>query len=94
MVLIDARRGLMPVDFEAMDSLTAAGKRFQIVLTKIDKVSPTKVHTMIESMRATLSEIYGDFLVPEILRTSSRTDDGIHETRLSILRAVALDSEG
>jgi GTP-binding protein len=81
-LLIDARRGLMPADVEVMSLMDRAALSYQIVLTKADKLSATeltKVHKAVHdgSLRHPAAH-------PEILVTSSQTGQGIPELRAAL----------
>ena len=80
-VLIDARHGIKKVDDEILDLLDNAAVNFQVVLTKIDKVKPDDLATVLAQIRADLSNHPAAY--PELVLTSSAKGDGI-----DILRAI------
>ena len=80
-VLIDARHGIKKVDDEILDLLDNAAVNFQVVLTKIDKVKPDNLATVLAQIRADLSNHPAAY--PELVLTSSAKGDGI-----DILRAI------
>jgi len=80
-VLIDARHGIKKVDDEILDLLDNAAVNFQVVLTKIDKVKPNDLATVLAQIRADLSNHPAAY--PELVLTSSAKGDGI-----DILRAI------
>ncbi len=80
-VLIDARHGIKKVDDEILDLLDNAAVNFQVVLTKIDKVKPNDLATVLAQIRADLSNHPASY--PELVLTSSAKGDGI-----DILRAI------
>jgi GTP-binding protein len=51
-VLIDARLPVQPIDRMAMDGLTAMGKRWEVVLTKSETISPTLLKHRQEALTA------------------------------------------
>ena len=79
MLLIDARRGIMPVDREAMDLLDQAAVSYAGVLTKIDELTAgeaesARVACAQELMRRTAA-------YPEIFVTSARESEGLEALR-------------
>jgi len=80
-VLIDARHGIKKVDDEILDLLDNAAVNFQVVLTKIDKVKPGDLATVLAQIRTKLSNHPAAY--PELVLTSSAKGDGI-----DILRAI------
>jgi GTP-binding protein len=77
--LIDARRGIMPTDTEAMDLLDEAAVSYLVVLTKIDKLSPREREQMLEEVRASVSRRTAAY--PDVLWTSSETGEGLEALR-------------
>ena len=53
-VLVDARHGVKDVDEEIMRLLDRSAVTFQVVLTKVDKISQTERATVIEQVKAAL----------------------------------------
>lgn len=82
MVLIDARHGLMASDRETMTSLDEAAVTYQIVLTKIDKLSPTAISAMRRKTGAEAARHPAAY--PAIAATSARVGHGIAELRATI----------
>ncbi len=78
-LLIDARRGIKDNDIEVMELLQSCNKKFQIVLTKTDKVNVNDKYLL-------ELENYLDALgyVCSIISTSSKNGNGIKELQLSI----------
>jgi GTP-binding protein len=75
LLLIDARRGVMPPDREAMDLLDQAAVSYAGVLTKIDELSPDEsrqVQTAVAGELARRTAAY-----PEIFATSARKREGL-----------------
>jgi GTP-binding protein len=82
MLLIDSRRGPMPVDIETMTLLDRAAVSYQLVLTKTDQLKPAKL-AEIEAL--TLEECRRHVAAyPEILATSSLSGKGIPEMRAAL----------
>lgn len=77
-LLVDARRGIKPPDLEMAQLLTACNKNFQLVFTKVDKVSFTaeqvkKNQIFLASLGYSCNVIY----------TSSRSGEGAKELQFS-----------
>jgi GTP-binding protein len=81
-LLVDARRGLMPVDSEAMRILDEAAVSYLVVLTKLDKLAEPER----ERARLNLEQKVEPHVAayPDILATSSLTGEGLDELRLHI----------
>ena len=78
-LLIDSRRGIMPVDREAMSLLDEAAVSYAGVLTKIDELAPAELDTVraaCERELATRTAAY-----PELFATSARGAMGIEPLR-------------
>lgn len=86
LVLIDSRHGLKTVDNEIMDLLDGAGVTFQVVLTKVDKVTPKALIHIVAATEAALKEHPAAF--PEVIATSSDTGLGLEALRAYITRVV------
>lgn len=81
-LLIDSRHGIKKVDTDIMDLLDKAAVTYQIVLTKIDKISATdlaKVKSATESEVSKHAAAYAKVLV-----TSSEKNIGIAELRAEV----------
>ncbi len=81
-VLIDARHGAKAVDEEIMGLLDKSAVTFQVVMTKVDKVSKAELAKSLEITRASLAKHPAAF--PEIVLTSSEKSDGIETLRAII----------
>ena len=80
-LLIDARHGLKDSDRRVMALLDAAAQAYQVVLTKCDKITESRLQAV---ERETASAIEGHpAALPQILPTSAREGDG-----LALLRAA------
>jgi GTP-binding protein len=88
LVLIDSRHGLKEPDREMMKMLDAAAVGYQLVLTKEDKVKPSALGSIYESVAEEARKHPAAH--PHIFTTSSETGSGIAELRSAIL-AAALD---
>ncbi|MCH7487404.1 MAG: YihA family ribosome biogenesis GTP-binding protein [Proteobacteria bacterium] len=80
-LLIDARHGLKDSDRRVMALLDAAAQAYQVVFTKCDKITESRLQAV---ERETASAIEGHpAALPQILATSAREGDG-----LPLLRAA------
>ena len=80
-VLIDSRHGAKAVDEEIMTLLDRSAVTFQVVMTKMDKLSRPEREKNLEQVREVLRRHPAAF--PEIVMTSSEKGEGIE-----ILRAI------
>lgn len=84
MMLVDSRHGLKDVDREMMTMLDKAAVIYQVVLTKIDKLSATE---LAEVQSRTVDEIKTHVAAhPILILTSSEKGIGIPELRAEILQ--------
>ena len=81
-VLIDSRHGVMKVDDEIMTLLDRSAVTFQVVMTKMDKLSRPEREMNLGQVRAALSKHPAAY--PEIVMTSSEKGDGIETLRAII----------
>jgi GTP-binding protein len=79
MLLLDARIAFKPSDHAVMDLLDHAAVTYQLVLTKIDKITP-KALAAKQADAATLARAHAAAF-PDIVATSSETGAGIEELR-------------
>ncbi|HWM81387.1 MAG TPA: ribosome biogenesis GTP-binding protein YihA/YsxC [Pseudolabrys sp.] len=86
-VLIDARHGLKTTDDAVFDTLGAAAVSHQIVLTKTDAIKPQELAARIKDIEAAVLRRPAAY--PEVLSTSSETDNGLPELRAAIARLVS-----
>lgn len=85
-LLVDSRRGILKSDFLTMDFLDQLGKSYQIIFTKIDKLSPSELKKLIiESNEKILLRPASH---PQIFSTSVKLDVGIQQLRFSILETL------
>jgi GTP-binding protein len=85
-LLVDARRGLKPLDDETLSTLDKAAVTYQIVLTKSDEVTPSALASLVAETEAALAEHPAAF--PQLISTSARTGRGIAELRSAIARLL------
>jgi GTP-binding protein len=81
-LLIDARRGPMETDLEAMTFLDRAATSYQLVLTKADALKPAALAAAREGALAAAGN--HPALHPEVLITSSKAGSGIAELRQAL----------
>ena len=81
-VLIDGRHGIKAVDGEILTLLDRSAVTFQVVLTKVDKISRTERAAVLEQVRAALRPHPAAF--PELVVTSSEKGEGIETLRALI----------
>lgn len=74
-LLIDARRGVMPVDESWMDKLNEAAVSFQVILTKADQLTDEALKTLVKKTDKLLAKHPAAH--PEIIATSAQTAQGI-----------------
>jgi len=84
MMLIDSRHGLKDVDREMMTMLDKAAVVYQIVLTKIDKLSATELEAVTKRTREEIASHVAAH--PTLILTSSEKGHGIPELRVEILQ--------
>jgi GTP-binding protein len=85
--LIDARRGLMPTDSEAMDLLDEAAVSYLVVLTKIDKLSPKEREQMLDKCKTGI--VRRPAAYPDVLATSATLGEGLEALRDHIVALAA-----
>lgn len=76
-LLVDSRHGLMASDLEMMGKLDVAAVSYQIILTKIDKISVAEKEAVLIKTRAALKK--HPAARPEVLLTSSEKGLGISD---------------
>jgi GTP-binding protein len=82
-ILLDARRGVLPIDRRLLSFLAQAGTPVLYVLTKIDKLNRAGRRRAVDSVRREL-EAPAD----QVLATSSRTREGLESLVESIFALV------
>lgn len=86
LLLVDARRGLMPRDRDVMALLDAMAAPYQIVLTKCDAMPQSEIEALRQSIAGELKAHMAAH--PEVAATSAETMFGIPELRLSLTHLV------
>ncbi len=81
-VLVDARHGIKDVDEEILKLLDRSAVTFQVVLTKVDKISAAAKDAVIEQVKAAMAKHVAAY--PEIIVTSSEKGEGIETLRAVI----------
>jgi GTP-binding protein len=81
-VLIDARHGIKAVDAEILTLLDRSAVTFQVVLTKVDKISRAEREAVIEQVKGALGKHPAAY--PEIVVTSSEKGEGLETLRAII----------
>lgn len=81
-VLIDGRHGLKPNDLEMMQMLDVAAVSYRLVLTKVDKVSPSQLRELQKDIEEKIKTHPAAF--PKISLTSTVAKLGIAELRAEI----------
>ncbi len=93
-LLIDARHGLKDSDGPVLETLDQAAVSYQVVLTKVDKLSSGEVAKICDTVAAGLAKRAAAH--PEIIVTSATSGRGIDTLRLAIaeLRASRSSAAG
>lgn len=86
-LLIDARHGIKPVDDKILEMLDIAAVSYQIVLTKIDKLSHAARPKIISATQAALAKHPAAF--PQMIATSSDKGIGVDHLRAAIAALLA-----
>lgn len=85
-LLMDSRHEIKPDDIATMTYLDDHATPYQIVLTKIDKATPSELKTKIEKLTAIQKKHAACY--PEIIPTSSTTKQGIELIRERIINMI------
>jgi GTP-binding protein len=86
-VLIDSRHGLKEADLDVLKTLDRSAVSYQIVLTKIDRVTPAELQQRAADITAALSTHPAAF--PEVVATSAQTGAGVPELRAEMVRLLS-----
>jgi len=86
-LLIDARHGIKNTDQDALALMDEAAVSYQVVLTKIDKISAAQLKRVQQETAAQLAKHPAAH--PEIIATSSEKRLGISELRAAITELIA-----
>jgi len=82
-VLVDSRRGIKSVDSEIMDLLDKSAVPWQVILTKIDKISYAELEALTKDVIEVLKKHPAAF--PEIHSTSASKKIGFEDLRASLV---------
>ena len=85
-VLVDARRGIKPVDGEMFDLLDQAAVSYQVILTKHDELKPAERTAVVAETLEALKKRPAAY--PELIFTSSQTGEGIETLRGAIAQLL------
>lgn len=86
-LLIDARRGLTANDRSMIDFLAEQAVVFQVVLTKIDRLSRPDAEAVLHAVSTEISRVAAAF--PHVFATSAQDGTGIEELRASLAALAA-----
>mmetsp|Transcript_2785 Transcript_2785/g.6251 ORF Transcript_2785/g.6251 Transcript_2785/m.6251 type:complete len:218 (+) Transcript_2785:32-685(+) len=92
-VLIDSRRGMLPIDFEWMCMLREGGVRFKIALTKADRCKEIELEAAVQACREQYEKVCGSVQRGDVVVTSSKSGDGIVALKTAIADAVNESAE-
>jgi GTP-binding protein len=92
LLLIDARRGVMPPDRNAMDLFDTAAVSFAAVLTKVDALTGNELRSVEATCSAELAKRTAAF--PEIFATSARCSLGLSPLRAHIATLAGAPDDG
>ncbi|KAK5576179.1 hypothetical protein RB653_007320 [Dictyostelium firmibasis] len=90
-LLIDSRSQVHKNDIEAMSLLDQHKVAFQIVLTKIDKTTPSMLRVIYNTLKAEIQKT--TCCLPTIIQTSAVDSKGIDDIRTTILNVTGMDRE-
>ena len=85
-LLIDSRHGIKKIDEEIMDMLDKAAVTYQIVLTKIDKISTKELEKIIANTNAQIAKHTAAHVV--VLKTSSEKNLHLDELKAEVAELV------
>lgn len=86
-LLIDSRRGIKKEDLEIMKMLDEAAVSYQIILTKIDKISATELAKTLSQTSAEIAKHAA--ALPDIVATSSEKKIGLDMCKAEICSFMA-----
>ncbi len=86
-LLVDARRGVMDVDLEAMKLLDEAAVSYLVTLTKMDALKPAEREKALADCREAIKP--GIAAYPDVLATSSLTKNGLDPLRAHLAALAA-----
>lgn len=85
-LLIDSRHGIKKIDEEIMDMLDKSAVTYQIVLTKIDKISNKELEKIVASTNETIKKHTAAHII--VLKTSSEKNLFLDELKAEIADLV------
>jgi GTP-binding protein len=85
-LLIDSRHGIKKIDEEIMDMLDKAAVTYQIVLTKIDKISAKELDTVIQETNSVVAKHTAAHTV--VLKTSSEKNLNLDDLKAEVADLV------
>jgi GTP-binding protein len=92
LILIDANQGIKPLDEEVMTMLEERGITVQIIITKVDLLSRSRLHEVVSQSVTHILRSPRQKVFPYIHAVSARNDLGMTELRCDIA-AIANDLE-
>ncbi|KAF9180154.1 hypothetical protein BGZ51_006408 [Haplosporangium sp. Z 767] len=84
-VMIDARHGLKAADKEFLSTLDKKSKKFQVILTKCDLVTPPDLARCYMTVQEELKKSYNNAITDRLLMVSSYTGAGMNNLRKDML---------
>ena len=90
LVLVDSRHGLKPSDREVMTLLDDAAVPYQVVLTKVDKITQPAMTATVAETESALKRHPAAY--PAVRTTSARSGLGIAELRAELAKLAAPES--
>mmetsp|Transcript_18582 Transcript_18582/g.46880 ORF Transcript_18582/g.46880 Transcript_18582/m.46880 type:complete len:219 (-) Transcript_18582:107-763(-) len=87
-VMIDSRRGVMPIDFQWMCMLKEGGVKFKIALTKADRCKEAELEAVVQACREQYEKVCGGIQRGDVVVTSAKTGDGIVALKSAIADVV------
>lgn len=85
-LLIDSRHGLKKNDLEIMETLDKAAVTYQLILTKIDKISTSEYQIRQQNLLAEIKKHAAAY--PEIIAVSSLKNRGLDQLRAEIASLI------
>ena len=86
-LLIDARRGVMANDLQAMDFLDAVAAKYQVVLTKVDKLKKGELASCLDGVHDIIAK--RPAAATTVITTSAAKGLGIAELRAELTELAA-----
>lgn len=86
-ILIDSRRGIMPIDYDFLGFIQSIQLPAQVILTKTDLIKASKLQTLLQQTASLLQTAYPILETP-VIGISAKTTQGITELRSRIILAI------